>query len=196
MLGIPIHISNPMRNAALWGRTHKSGILCRISKYVTLWSKLTYVQSVILPHFDYCATILLMASETQLLRLQRIQNKLMRVVLRCNRYTSVTLMLNTLQWLSVKQRIVYNCLIFIHKIKNEKLPQYLMDELQYGLEIHNHGTRRAADFRLPRCTRTSTQRTLFDKGLKIYNDLPQETKDTVNMSAFKRLITIFVKRNH
>lgn len=171
----------------------KYGVLCRINRYLTFESKVTYVRAVIMPHFDYCATVLLHASDTQLGRLQRLQNKIMRVVLRCSRDTSTDLMLDMLQWLSVRQRINWNCLVFIHKMKTGLLPAYLMDNVEYGRDVHSYNTRRAHDFRLPFFTKTTTQRSLYYKGLQIYNTLPQDVKQMTNIGQFKRAATDFVK---
>lgn len=171
----------------------KYGVLCRINKSLTFSSKLAYVKSVIMPHLDYCSTVLIFASDTQLRRLQRLQNKIMRVVLRCSRYTPSSLMLDMLQWLSVKQRIIYNCLVFLHIMKTGKLPAYLEQGVQYNNDVHRHNTRGAADFRLPRYLKTTTQRSLYYRGFKFFNSLPQEAKDTTNLAEFKRLSIDFVR---
>ena len=148
-----------------------------------------------MPHFDYCATVLLMASDSQLIRLQRLQNKIMRVVLRCNRYTPSATMLNILQWLSIKQRVVYNSLTFIYKIKTGRTPQYLAEVCNLVSDVHNHGTRGASDFRLSRFIKATTQRSLYYRGLQIFNRLPVEAKQSTNFSQFKRVAVDFVKTN-
>lgn len=76
-------------------------------------------------HFDYCASLLFLANDGDLIRLQKLQNKIMRLILCCKRDTSILWMLNTLQWQSIKQRIAFSTLVTIYKIKCGILPEYL-----------------------------------------------------------------------
>ena len=69
------------------------------------------------PHFEYCSSILYICSNSELLKLQRLQNKSMRIILKCSRFTSIRTMLEMLQWMNVKQRIFVNVLCFVFKIK-------------------------------------------------------------------------------
>ena len=49
----------------------------------------------------------------------------MRTVLKCNRYTSIRVIINALKWMNIEQRLEFNILSFIHKIKNGNAPEYL-----------------------------------------------------------------------
>lgn len=57
--------------------------------------------------------------------LQKTQNRGMRAILRCNRYTRVKDMLDALGFLNIWQKMVYNICVFIYKIKNGMMPGYL-----------------------------------------------------------------------
>jgi len=67
-------------------------------------------KSIIAPHFEYCATILARMDESQLIRLQVAQNRVMQVILQCDRYARVERMSQVLQFMSVRQRLYYNVL--------------------------------------------------------------------------------------
>ena len=54
---------------------------------------------------DYCNSLLLNCSNRNLDKLQRVQNNLTRVVCNSSRLTPAELMLRSLHWLSVRQRI-------------------------------------------------------------------------------------------
>jgi len=60
--------------------------------------------------------MLLSASETNLQYLRKLQNKVMRVILRCNYKTRIKDMLEPLHFMSIEERIEYNVCIFIHKM--------------------------------------------------------------------------------
>lgn len=85
----------------------KTGILKRISKKIDVTQKICIYKTIIAPHFDYCASILFLSNVTQFERLQRIQNRAMRAIVGVNRFTSSELLLNTLEWMSVKQRVYF-----------------------------------------------------------------------------------------
>lgn len=69
----------------------------------TYVSKITMYKSLIKPHFDYCASILFLANEQ---RLQKLQNKIMRNILGCNKYTPVKDMLAALNFQPIKHRVI------------------------------------------------------------------------------------------
>ena len=151
--------------------------------------------SIIAPHFEYCSSILFLANAEDLNRLQKLQNRAMRIILHCSRYTKITLMLDTLQWLSIKQRIVFNTIIFIFKIIHNLLPNCLLKYIIQNSEIHNYPTRNCEDFKLPFRKRNYTQNSLFYKGLKVYNDLSRDVKNETNIVRFRRNLSSFVKEN-
>ena len=60
----------------------------------------------------------------------------MRTILKCNRFTSIKYMLDTLKWLNVKQ----NTTVFIQKMKMKCAPEYLTEQLRYVGEVLNPTT--------------------------------------------------------
>lgn len=118
-------------------------------------------------------------------RLQKIQNKAMRIILKVNKYTPIKIMHEMLQWQTVRQRIKYNTMITIHKIKNNLLPEYLNENLKTNRETHTYETRNKNNFRLPKFKKKYTQNNIFYKGLREYNELRQEIKEEERMKIYK-----------
>lgn len=135
-------------------------------------------------------------NEEQMNRLQKIQNRAMRIILRLSKYTSVKLMLDTLQWQSVRQRLTYNSLIMIHKINNDMMPQYLKQNLQKVNETNSYNTRNKNNFRLPMYKKTQTQNNIFYKGVKQYNDLSKEMKEEKRLHIFKRKLNEWIREKN
>jgi hypothetical protein len=98
--------------------------------------------TLVLPHFDYGSTIWGGTTGKQLDRLQRIQNRAMRLILRCNRRTRVSDMLASLRWMSVRQRLHFNACTLMWKIVHNRTPNYLRN-FQHNSAIHKYGTRSA-----------------------------------------------------
>lgn len=81
----------------------KIGFLARISNKLPIQHRVLLYKSIVAPHFEYCPTILHLCDENEFARLQKLQNRAMRVILRCKKTTSISTMLGTLCWMSVKQ---------------------------------------------------------------------------------------------
>ena len=173
----------------------KFGVLCRLNKSLTFFSKITIYKSIIAPHFEYCTTILFLLNQSQIYELQKLQNKCMRLILKCSYDTPIQSMLNCLGWLSIRQRIYLKTLIFIKDVKDKKVPEYLLDGIATAGENHSIATRRRDDFKLPSYRKSSSMNSLFYKGLKLFNDLPNSIKNCINNNQFKRLSIMYVKEN-
>ena len=103
----------------------KIGFFARISKWLSLWTKKLVFNTIILPHFNYCSALLISCTQEDIYRLQLQQNKAMRIILSCNRYTPIEYMLKSLNWLSVEKNIKKANVVLIYKIENGLVPKYL-----------------------------------------------------------------------
>lgn len=183
------HVDYTIRKAA-----RKFGVLCRVNRFLSCDNKVMIYKTLIAPHFDYCSSVLFLASKQQRKRMQVLQSKVMRLILRCDRLTPRLLMLDSLQWMSVRQRVEYNTLIFIHKVTKGMAPQYMSDTVTYGRDVHRYNTRRAGDLRLPSYKKSCTQNSLFYKGYSLYNELPETARRTSNLREFKSICKTFVRQ--
>lgn len=157
----------------------KISFLNRIGKDISGYTRCIVYKSIIAPHFEYCATLLISMGETQLTKLQVLQNRIMRVISHCDRYTRVDLML---QFMSVRQRVYYNACIFISKIINGLLPQNLSSKLT----IVEGRTRQAGNIEMQFRKTKSAQKSLFYEGIRMFNNIPAEIKLCDNIVTFKR----------
>lgn len=170
----------------------KIGVMYRASKKLTYSAKLTVYRSFILPHFQYCSTVLFLCNECDLQKLQVQQNKVMRLILKCKRETNVKGMLTTLNWLSVRQLIYFNVLLLIYKMQNDLLPNYLCSNLLYIHQCHNLNTRNKNKFKLPNFKKRLSKNNVFYKGLKMYNELPSNLIEC-SINVFKEKLKVYVK---
>lgn len=108
-----------------------------------MYSRITVYKTIIAPHFEYCPTILYYCNEGEKQSLQRLQNRAMRIILRVNRYSHITDMLDCLKFMSVNQRLVFNNMLFIYKMIHNLLPEYMTKKIRFVSDIHNYGTRAA-----------------------------------------------------
>lgn len=125
------------------------------------------------------------ATKEQIKSMQKIQNRGMRTMLKCDFMTPKKFMLNCLGWLSISQRIKFNAIVMIFKIKKGLLPNYLTNEINYVSNISNRTLRNSNDFRLPNYRLNITRNSIFYEGLKMYNNLPYHLKEIECLSGFK-----------
>lgn len=150
-------------------------------------------KSIIAPHFDYCSTIFLSVGVSELDSLQKAQNRAMRAIIRCSKFTPIKQMLNAVHFFNVRQRIVLNTLIFVHKIKLKISPTYLTESLQLVGETHSYNIRQRDDIHITKCNQTISQHTLMYSGFQSYNDLPNSIKSIDNINTFRREASKYVK---
>ena len=169
----------------------KIGVLKRVSWYLSIDSRKLVYNTIVLPHFNnYCSTVLYLANQSDMDRLQKLQNRAMRVILRCNIYTRVNDMLKVLGWMNVYNYVEFNVLMFIYKIKLHVVPPYLQGNVQTFEDFHNYKTRGGINFVLQRVNTTAAQRSIFFRGLNTYNSLSKEAKQARNIASFKRIVRV------
>jgi len=161
------------------------GFLQRSCRQLSTKYKISVYKTIIEPHFIYCPSVLFILPDSMIDKLQKLQNRAMRFILKKRFDTPTREMLNELKWLSVKQKIFYFTMIFIFNIKQNNLPNYLSSQLMYNHDIHSINTRNRNDFRLPFFRNECDQQNLFYKGLKNYNQLPREIKNCNILREFK-----------
>lgn len=168
----------------------------RIAKNLTFTARCKVYKAIINPHFEYCASLLYSSNNECIDRLQKLQNRAIRIILRCGKRTNVKMMLNVLHLMSVKQTIIFCTLKMAFKIKCGLVPKYLTSHCNFNKENHGYCLRNNNDFKLPRYKKDATQRMLMYNGLKEFNKLPNEIKsETVFVRMVKKLKE-FVKDNY
>ena len=158
----------------------------RVSSSLSEWTKVTIYNTLILPHLVYSATILYTANKNEINRLQKLQNRAMRIILRAKRDTPIADILRKLKWLSIEKFVKYQTMIFIFKIKNGLTPKYLTDKLSTHQDIHSYLTRNRNNFYVPRKNKTCSEKAVYHNGLIQFNALPADLKDQSNLKLFKR----------
>lgn len=173
----------------------KLALFRRIDDKLNAFTKIVLYKSIVAPHFDYCSSILFSLSESRIKELQKIQNKFMRNILKVNRMTSHKVMLDALCFQSVQQRLTSNVLKMLYKVENGLVPNYLKNILKKNKERSRFNTRRKSLYDIPNFTKEYTQKSIFYKALKIYNEckIKFDKECFVNMKQFGKRINLLVK---
>ena len=73
----------------------------------------------------YCANVWGLAADGHIHKLQVVQNRVARIVLKAEWNTSTVYLLNKLNWLSVRQIMFYQTCILVFKATKGLAPEYL-----------------------------------------------------------------------
>ena len=100
--------------------------LSRIKKFVDSSSLECRVRAFITTKLDYCNSLLCVAPSTLINKLQRIQNIVARIITGHGSFEHITpVVLKSLHWLPVQQRIKFKTLVLVYKAVNNLAPVYV-----------------------------------------------------------------------
>ena len=129
------------------------------------------------------------ASKTLLNKLQIMQNKLMKILLRYNRRHSTNDLHNEMKILKVEDIYHRSLLTFVYKCIIEEPIDPFKHYFNLRTSIHNYNTRGQSDIH---CRRTNTmigQTTVRYKGATLWNRLNHELRGATSVAAFKNNVT-------
>ena len=98
-----------------------------LKAFLTQESLATVAHAFVTSRIDYCNSLLYDISHYNINRLQRIQNSTACVVTITQKYAHITLMLQKLHWLPVRQHIYFKILLITYKSINDMVPEYLSE---------------------------------------------------------------------
>lgn len=170
-------------------------VLKRCSDKLNYESKLLYYKSLVLPSIDYCSSLLFSCNNSQINKIQLIQNRYLRLILRAKYETRISEMLEKLQIMSVRQRINYNAINYMHKLANGDGPEYLTSKLQRRNEIRERALRSDNEYHIINSRKTLLQESFLVKGLKLYNAILKQF-DSGKNTNFKTFVYQYVSVNY
>ena len=170
-------------------------VMRRIKPFVPRNSLITIYNNMVLPHFDYAIIIWCSCGETNLNRLQKLQNMAMRIILSAPFRTHINDLLQTLGFMSVRDRITYATGCMMYKVKNEMSPSYLNECFKPVSEVHRVNTRGSANGHLyvPKCNTNYGQSTFHYKGSVLWNIISDDIRKVNSLMQFKKKLKCDLK---
>ena len=127
-------------------------------------------------------------------RLQSVQNAAARLVTGTRRTDRITPVLQSLQWLPVRQRVTFKLATLAHKCLNGRAPGYLADDFRLAGRGHPD-SRSAASMMLdiPRTTTSLGDRAFAVAEPRVWNSLPPAIRDpSLSLSIFGKLLKTYL----
>ena len=144
----------------------------RIRHLLPLSAATALANSLVSSKLDYCNSLYSGISQSNLNKLQRIQNSLARVITNTSKYQHITPTLKKLHWLPIKQRIDYKLCLLTYKTLTNQQPTYLYNSLSFP--SHSVSTRSSDSLVLsiPYVRSSLGKRTFSVIGPRLWNSLP------------------------
>lgn len=190
---------NPFTDDICRKLNKKFGVFKRCEKKLPFFSKLTFYNSLVQSHIDTSGSTFFCLNLSQLSRIQLIQNRFMRSILRAESRRSISSMLEELKWMSIKQRVNWNCLKFIHKLQQGYGPNYLLSLLNTVGDNHHYDTRQRENFYIDHANLVSTDKSIFRDGLRLFDEVKlsyrREKEEKIVNLGFYNYLKYYVKEN-
>jgi len=170
----------------------------RIRKFFFMMkSTKVLVQAFIMGRIDYCNSVLYGLPSTHINKLQRTQNAEARLICSIPRFSHVTPVLYSLQWLPIQFRIDFKILMITFKAIHGHAPEYICN-LIHIKNPSKYGLRSNSELSLAPLS-TKTKKTLGDRAFSaaapsLWNKLPSEIRDEDNFEPSKCKLKTFLFR--
>ena len=166
----------------------------RYKRFLSKQSKITLCQSLVLSQFNYCDIIYASMDSFLENKIQRTQNLCLRFIFNIkkrNPNTDYNSLLKQLGWLNMKTKTIKNGLVMMYKILNGLAPNYLADFINLTSEIHDRNTCISSNNSIwinKNITSKIHRKSFFFFIANIYNNIPQNIKQSTSLTSFKKAI--------
>ena len=145
---------------------------------------------------DYGNTLLYGVSQTQLHKLQVLQNSAARLIEKLKKHDHITETLINLHWLPVRARIDFKILLYTWKALNDRAPPYIRNMLELRDETRSLRNPIGSYLKIPNCNRITLGGNAFSVvAPSLWNQLPLELRGTDSERIFRKTLkTILFKK--
>ena len=175
----------------IWRNVFSSSekVICEKTLAAIIFTKrIVKSYSFITSKLDYCNSLLYGLPNSDLLKLQRIQNAAARLVTNSHRFCHITPVLRDLHWLPVKLRIQYKILLITFKALHNLAPAYVKELItvkpstKYSLRSNNS---LLLSVPVARTYKTLGDRAFSYSSPHLWNSLPQSIRNISSLQSFK-----------
>jgi len=186
-----VHIDRYMTFETHIDNIHKKVIgtliyLTHIKNKIPTETRIIVVQSLALSIINYCSNIWGSTNKTQIQKAQKLQNFAARVAIgNVNKHDHITPHLKKMKWLKVQQKCQFDTCILIHKFIKGDYPHWLMPLQTIGNKTGIQ-TRQINSLHVKRSYTETGSRQMQIRGPEIWNNIPQNIRNTSNLLTFKK----------
>ena len=163
--------------------------LGRIRKNISARACHAAVQALIISRLDYCNVLLAGLPAYQVERLQRVQKRAARLIVRADRLASITAIMRDLHWLPVSERIRFKVLMYAFKAIHGLSPVYVNNLVEvYIPGRHLRSATGGTLLNVPRTKKKCGDAAFSSVAPRLWNALPQRVRCADTKNAFTKLL--------
>ena len=149
----------------------------------------TLYTGIVKPHFRYCYSVWGCAGLNKINRLQKLQNRVARLITNSSFDTPGRPLIRELGWKIIDELVSGESVTMVFKSLNGLAPQYMSDLFTRNYICSSHSLRNTGnDLKLPMTSSANGQRCSQYGGAKLWNSLSAESKQATSLYCFKKSI--------
>ena len=166
--------------------------LRRIRRHLDLDSAKLLANALVSSRLDYCNSLLSGIAETDLTKLQRILNRLARVVTKSPPFTRSVPLLRSLHWLPVKYRVHFKICLLTYKALHEEQLVYLHSFIATSLPSRSLRSNRRITLSIPRIRTNTGARAFSSCAPFLWNSLSVSVRSATSVATFRRRLKTYL----
>ena len=168
--------------------------MIKVRQYLRKEALLTLYYAFIYPYFTYCNLIWGSTYVSNLSKLIRLQNAVLRIICNAKKFDSVTYLYNKLGIFRLTDINKYLIGRFMFRFCNNQVPVLFQSFFTYNHEIHSYGTRSAQHFHIPQIKTNFGKTGIRHRGAMIWNKILSkgiypDTSECVFVKFLKTIVT-------
>ena len=168
-----------------------------IRKYLDSKSAEAIIHAFITSRLDIGNALLYGLKQSQLYRLQRIQNTAVRILLKLRKHDHISPHLESLHWLPITARIEFKILLTTYKVMNGLAPEYLSELLtKYSSNRNSRLNSRGLLFVPKTNYKMCGDRAFYKAAPKLWNNLPADIRRQDTVMKFKAELKTFLFKQY
>ena len=164
------------------------GVLLRLSKELSYNTLILIYNTILLPYLTYCCITWGFTYQIYINKIFTIPKNEMRTITHSPFQCHSSPLLRTTNNLNIFFIIEYHASILMSKKLNSTVPNEFQQNRFMSYSYHTYETRNNLSIRTPLYKLQITKNSIFDYGIKIWNNLSPEIKSITNKSNFKKII--------
>ena len=159
--------------------------LGRIRDFLSSDAATSVIHAFITSRLDYANSLLAGLPDTEIKKLQKIQNTAARILTRTRKYDHISHILRNLHWLKVHDRITFKILVLTYKCLHDMAPSYLSELLNWAQPTRSLRSSNKLMLTVPKARPFYGERAFQYIAPVKWNELPYGLKSESTLTSFK-----------
>ena len=143
----------------------------------------------------YCSNVWSNTTESNLDKVQKVQNFACRIVSGVKKFDHITPVLRAMQWLPIRQLFYYRNAVMAFNCVTGCTPDSFTDQFIKRSDVSMRTTRNSQKLQIPLLKSATGQRSFYYRTVKIWNTLDPSLKLSKTLQEFKRKLKNFLLKD-